>query len=42
MMFHTMELIPGKTPFVRNRLMQRLMLRRIEGVIRYFEELSKS
>ncbi|MGB8225688.1 MAG: hypothetical protein WCE45_02295 [Sedimentisphaerales bacterium] len=35
MMFHSMEIIPGKTPFVRTKFEQKLFLRRLEKVIRY-------
>lgn len=35
MMFHSMEIVPKKSPFVRNKLMQTLFLRRIEDTIKY-------
>jgi hypothetical protein len=35
MMFHSMEIIPGKSPFVRTRLGQRLYLHRLEKIIHY-------
>lgn len=35
MMFHSMELIPGKSPFVRSRIEQRLFLGRLKKVIQY-------
>jgi peptidoglycan/xylan/chitin deacetylase (PgdA/CDA1 family) len=39
MMFHSMEIIPGKTPFVRSKFQQKLYLRRLEKIIRYLKEL---
>lgn len=33
LMFHSMEIMPARTPFVRNRLMQRRFLRNLEKVI---------
>ena len=39
MMFHSMEIIPGKTPFVRSRFGQKLYLNRLEKIIRYLKEL---
>lgn len=39
MMFHSMEIIPKKTPFVRNRLQQRLYLNRLEKTIRHLKEI---
>ena len=38
MMFHSMEVIPGKTPFVRTALGQRMYLRRLEKILRYLKE----
>lgn len=35
MMFHSMEIIPGKTPFVRTKFEQKFFLRRLEKIIRY-------
>lgn len=35
MMFHSMEIMPGKTPFVRTKFGQKLFLRRLEKIIRY-------
>jgi hypothetical protein len=35
MMFHSMEIIPGKTPFVRTKFEQKLFIRRLEKVIQY-------
>jgi hypothetical protein len=35
MMFHSMEIIPGKTPFIRTKLGQRLYLHRLEKIIRH-------
>jgi hypothetical protein len=37
MMFHSMEIMIGKTPYVRNRWMQKLLLTRLEKVIDYIE-----
>jgi hypothetical protein len=38
MMFHSMEIIPGKTPFVRTRFEQKFFLRRLEKIIQYITE----
>ena len=38
LMFHSMEPIPGKTPFVRTRLEQKLFLRRLENIIKYLRD----
>lgn len=38
MMFHSMEPLPGKTPFVRSRLQQKLYLARLEEIIKYLRE----
>ncbi|MGA2914997.1 MAG: hypothetical protein ABSE89_03130 [Sedimentisphaerales bacterium] len=35
MMFHSMEIIPGKTPFVRTKFGQKLFIRRLEKIIQY-------
>jgi hypothetical protein len=35
MMFHSMEIIPGKSPFVRTKFEQKFFLRRLEKIIRY-------
>ena len=35
MMFHSMEVIPKKTPFVRSTIEQKLYLTRLEKIIRY-------
>jgi len=35
MMFHSMEVMPGKSPFVRNKFEQKLFLRRLEKTIEY-------
>ena len=35
MMFHSMEVIPGKTPFVRTKLGQKMYLRRLDSILRY-------
>ena len=34
MMFHSMEIIPNKSPFVRNKLMQKIFLDKIESCIK--------
>jgi hypothetical protein len=39
MMFHSMEIMIGKSPYVRNRWMQKLFLARIEKVIRYIQNI---
>ena len=33
MMFHSMEIIPGKTPFVRNRWHRKLYMKRLTGIV---------
>lgn len=38
MMFHSMEVMPGKSPFVRSRFMQRMFLTRLEKTLRYAKE----
>jgi hypothetical protein len=35
MMFHSMEIIPGKSPYVRTGFEQKLFLRRLEKIIKY-------
>jgi hypothetical protein len=35
LMFHSMEVIPGKTPFVRTKLGQKLYLSRLNSILRY-------
>lgn len=35
MMFHSMEIIPGKSPYVRTGFEQKFFLRRLEKIIRY-------
>jgi hypothetical protein len=35
MMFHSMEVLPGKTPFVRTKFGQKIYLRRLESVLNY-------
>jgi hypothetical protein len=35
MMFHSMEVLPGKTPFVRTKLGQKMYLSRLNSVLRY-------
>jgi len=37
MMFHSMEIIPGKTPFVRNKFMQKSFMNRLTEIIKYIE-----
>jgi len=37
MMFHSMELIPNKSPYVRSKLMQRMFLKRLEKIIKYIQ-----
>lgn len=37
-MFHSMEIIPKKSPFVRNRFMQKLFLRRLDSIIKYLHK----
>jgi hypothetical protein len=38
MMFHSMEIMPNKSPYVRNGLMQRKFLKRLERTIKYVQE----
>ena len=38
MMFHSMEVIPKKTPFVRTGLGQKLYLNRLEKIIKYLKK----
>jgi hypothetical protein len=35
MMFHSMEILPGKTPFVRTKLGQKMYLNRLSSILRY-------
>ena len=35
MMFHSMEVLPGKTPFVRTKLGQKMYLCRLNSILRY-------
>jgi hypothetical protein len=35
MMFHAMEVVPGKTPFVRTKLSQKMYLSRLVSILRY-------
>jgi hypothetical protein len=35
MMFHSMEVLPGKTPFVRTKLGQKMYLNRLASILRY-------
>ena len=39
LMFHSMEVIPRKTPFVRTKLGQALYLARLQKVLRYLQAL---
>jgi hypothetical protein len=38
MMFHSMEILPEKTPFVRNKIQQKLYLNRLEKIIKHLKE----
>ncbi|MFH1614696.1 MAG: hypothetical protein ABIG61_06405 [Planctomycetota bacterium] len=40
MMFHSMEIIPGRTPFVRTYLEQKMYLRRLERIIEHLRKNS--
>jgi len=35
MMIHSMEVLPGKTPFVRTKLGQKMYLCRLNSILRY-------
>ena len=35
LMFHSMEVLPGKTPFVRTKLGQKMYLNRLTSILRY-------
>ncbi|MCK4753067.1 MAG: polysaccharide deacetylase family protein [Planctomycetes bacterium] len=37
LMFHSMEIIPGKTPFVRNEFQQKMYLTRLEKIIKHIK-----
>jgi len=37
MMFHSMEIIPNKSPYVRNKFMQKLFLSRLVKIIKYIQ-----
>ena len=39
LMFHSMEVIPGKTPFVRTKLGQKLYLSRLNSILRYMTKM---
>ncbi|MGA2171606.1 MAG: hypothetical protein ABSG82_01155 [Sedimentisphaerales bacterium] len=39
LMFHSMEVLPGKTPFVRTRLGQKMYLNRLESILRYIAKM---
>jgi hypothetical protein len=38
LMFHSMEVMPGKTPFVRTKLGQKMYLNRLMSILRYLAE----
>jgi len=38
-MFHSMEIIPNATPFVRSKLEQKLYLNRLEWIIKYIQKI---
>ncbi len=38
MMFHSMEIIPKKTPFVRTAIEQQLYLNRLEKIIKHLKK----
>lgn len=38
LMFHSMETLPGKTPFVRNKFQQKLYLNRLEKIIKHLRK----
>ncbi len=38
MMFHSMETLPGKTPFVRNKFQQKMCFNRLEKIIKHLRE----
>ena len=39
MMFHSMEVLPGKTPFVRTKFGQKMYLSRLNSILRYITNL---
>jgi hypothetical protein len=39
LMFHSMEVLPGKTPFVRTKLGQKLYLSRLNSILRYMTKM---
>ncbi|MFH1371303.1 MAG: hypothetical protein ABII09_08485 [Planctomycetota bacterium] len=39
MMFHSMEVLPGKTPFVRTKLGQKMYLSRLTAILGYMKKL---
>ena len=39
MMFHSMEIMINKTPFVRNKWMQKRFLRNIKKIIEYYQRI---
>lgn len=38
MMFHSMEILPGKTPFVRTNLQQKMYMKRLVKIIHYLKK----
>lgn len=40
LMFHSMEVLPGKTPFVRTKFGQKMYLKRLESVLSYMKKMS--
>jgi len=38
MMFHSMEVLPGKSPFVRSKLQQKMYLRRLEKILKHLKK----
>lgn len=39
MMFHSMEVLPGRTPFVRTKLGQKMYLHRLASILRYLAKM---
>jgi hypothetical protein len=39
LMFHSMEVLPGKTPFVRTKLGQKMYLCRLNSILRYMTKM---
>jgi hypothetical protein len=40
LMFHSMEVLPGKTPFVRTKFGQKMYLKRLESVLSYMKKMT--